>query len=168
MRWWENFWLRQRHPVLRSQLITALMAGTVVEVAQVPTAALLDAVLIATAAREYCQAEVVDDYQALLYLAKETIDQPDYTHRATDSIHGNAACLIIYYGLRKFVSAEDLYIPEMIEQYLQQEVPNYFLKETTHHDVRKRQLPDKTPVQTGRSAKSSRSVVQSRAGHGGR
>ena len=35
MRWWENFWLRQRHPVLRSQLITALMAGTVVEVAQV-------------------------------------------------------------------------------------------------------------------------------------
>jgi hypothetical protein len=126
---WETFFSCQRHSVLRSQLLAALMAGTPVEAARLPNATLLDAVLLATAAREFCDAEIVDDYAALLDRTAEEWARPDWTCRVFSSIHAMWAGFIISHGTRNFDEVSARYIPDMVAWYLRQEVPQYFKKE---------------------------------------
>lgn len=125
---WATFFRDQRSPFLRSQLITALMAGRQLEVERLPPAALLDAVVIAMAARVYHEAEIVDDFDALLRRTDEVWKDPMWTRRIFDQVHMSAANAIIK-GLAEFVCTEDLYIPELVGWYLAHDVPVYFEKE---------------------------------------
>lgn len=120
-RCWESFFMCQPSPVLRSQLLTALMAGTVLEAECVPTSALLDVVLLATAAREHCNAEIVDDYEALLQRTRDEWNRPDWTTRVFDSIYANKANQILQ-GRTEFHS-ECEYVPRMVAWYLAHEAP---------------------------------------------
>ena len=131
---WEAFFKCQRHPILRSQLLTSLMAGTVMPTERIPTGSLLDAVLVATAAREILNAEVVSDYDALLTRTEEEWAKPDWTCKVFSSIHGHWANAILK-GTRNFDSVEENYIPDMVEWYIQHDVPTYFSRELTEKDV---------------------------------
>ena len=104
------------------------MAGTPLQAERVPTAALLDVVLLATAAREYCEAEILDDYQALLERTEEEWRRPDFTHRVFDSQHGNWANWILK-GRRDFPEADTAYIPDWVGGVLRSETPSYFVRE---------------------------------------
>jgi hypothetical protein len=127
---WETFFKCQRSPVLRSQILAALMCGTPFTVDKLPVAALPDVALLATASRGYCEAEIVDDYAALLGRVEEEWRRSEWTCRAFDSSHLN--CLdFICKGTREFVALEDAYIPALVRWVLAQEVPQYFKKELT-------------------------------------
>ena len=127
---WKTFFACQRSPVLRSQVLLALMAGTPFEVERLPVAALPDVALLATASRSYCEAEIVDDYAALLRRVEEEWGAPDWTCKRFDSPH--LCCLdFILKGTTEFVAAEDLYISELTQWLLDQEAPSYFKKELT-------------------------------------
>jgi hypothetical protein len=132
---WEVFFQCQRSPVLRSQMLTTLMAGTALQAECVPTSSLLDAVLISFAARVYCEAEVVDDYARLLERTEELWRAPDWTSRVFNSIHGNTANFIINHGAREFVCAEEQYVPLMARWYLEHDCPEYFETELTEAEM---------------------------------
>lgn len=127
---WEVFFACQRSPVIRSQVIMALMAGTPFEVERLPVAALPDVTLLATASRNYCEAEIVDDYTRLLARLDEEWKRPTWTCQAFDSSH--LCCLdFILRGTTEFIAPEDLYIQTLASWALEQEVPKYFKRETT-------------------------------------
>jgi hypothetical protein len=134
---WESFFRCQRHPMLRSQLLTGLMAGTRIEAERIPTPALLDAVLIAAAARQVHNAEVVDDFQALLTRTETLWAAPDWCTRVFSSIHGRWADRILK-GAQGFDTPEEKYIPAMVGWYLEQDPPDYFSYEMTEADLKKR------------------------------
>ena len=137
---WETFFRCQRSPVLRSQVLTTLMAGTPLEAERVPAGSLLDAVLISFTARAYCNVEVVDDYDALCSRTNEIWARPDFTHKMFSSAHGCAASFILR-GSREFHAAEEGYIPAMVGWYLGHDVPNYFHHEVTEQELKKRSVP---------------------------
>lgn len=131
---WESFFACQHSPIIRSTLLTCLMAGTVLQVERIPASALLDAVLLATAARKM-EAEIVDDYDALLSRAEEVWSKPDFTHKVMDNTHGRWANCIIK-GQRDFFD-EEQYIPRMVEWYCGQEVPKYMAQDMSDADLAK-------------------------------
>ncbi len=135
---WQTFFRCQRNPVLRSQLLSALMSGTTIEVERLPTASLLDAVLLATASRVYCEAEIVDDYAALLRRADEEWKQPGHTSNVFDQTHAATCDFLVTGRTSEIRCAEEQYIVDMVAWYLQQEPPNYFSKEID--DVRQHRL----------------------------
>lgn len=136
-RQWEVFFRCQRHTILRSQIITALMSGTVLDVDRLPSSVLLDVVLLSTAAREFLQAEIVSDYELLLTRTREEWARPDWTCKVFSSIHARWANCILN-GTRSFEEAEERYIPDLTAWYIQHDVPNYFSVEfQTPADVRK-------------------------------
>jgi hypothetical protein len=134
---WESFFRCQRSPILRSQLLTALMAGTQLIMERVPTSGLLDALLLSTATRNYCEAEIIDDYDGLIARTAETWKRPDWSTKVFSSIHANAANFILL-GTKEFNCSEDAYIPSMVSWYLAQDPPQYFAKELTEADLKKR------------------------------
>lgn len=157
---WESFFRCQPSPVLRSQMLTTLMAGTPLEVERIPTGSLLDAVLVAFTARVYCAAEVVDDYQRLLERTEELWREPSWTTRIFDSIHANAANFVINHSSKQFAGVEEQYIPNMVEWYLSHDCPEYFSEELT--EIPKRMRP--AAAKDGRVATAKRlSVSRSQA-----
>ena len=130
---WESFFQCQRSPILRSEMLTVLMAGTPLEAERVPTPSLLDAVLIAMAAREYYDAEIVDDFAALCSRTEELWSKPDWTERVFSSVHSGTANFVLK-GSREFTCAEDLYISAMVGWYMRHDPPQYFSKELTEKD----------------------------------
>jgi hypothetical protein len=126
--YWEFFFRDQRSPLLRSQIVTALMAGRQLEVERLPPASLLDAVVLASAARVYHEAEIIDDFNALLRRTDEAWKDPQWTCRTFDQTHRNVADFIIR-GLTEFVAYEDLYIPELTKWLLEHDPPEYFSEE---------------------------------------
>lgn len=125
---WESFFQCQRHPVLRSQVLAALMSGTVLEVERLPSPALLDVLLLATAARETCNAEIVSDYDALRTRVEEEWSKPDWTTRVFSSAHGRWANCILK-GTKDFDSPEEAYIPSMVSWFMNHDAPQYIAKE---------------------------------------
>jgi hypothetical protein len=125
---WEFFFRDQRAPVLRSQMITALMAGHPFEVERLPTATLLDAVVLSMAARNYLDAEIVDDYNALLERTDAVWKEPTWSRRVFDQTHCGAADFIIR-GATAFTCYEDMYIPQFVSSLLEQDPPEYFKRE---------------------------------------
>lgn len=125
---WPLFFRCQRNPFLRSQLITALMAGTQLELARLPNAVLADVVLLAMVSREYHQAEIIDDYAGLLERINEVWRNPEFTHRTFDSIHLSTVSFITM-GTNQIHCAEEQYIPDLVEWYLTRDAPDYFTKE---------------------------------------
>lgn len=125
---WELFFRDQRAPFVRSQLVTAIMAGRVLEVERLPVIALLDAVLLATAARVYLEAEIIDDYQTLLRRADDAWKDPMWTCRVFDQTHSAAANFVIQ-GSTEFKCYEEAYIPDFVARMLEQDPPVYFKKE---------------------------------------
>lgn len=124
---WESFFRCQRSPVLRSEVLTALLSGSRLEVLRLPTSLLLDVLLLATAAREECNAEIVDDYESLRSRVAEEWKRPDWSTRVFDQLHANKASCILH-GQTEFVCLEDAYIPGMVAWYLGQEVPKDFVE----------------------------------------
>jgi hypothetical protein len=125
---WEFFFRDQRAPLLRSQLITALMAGRVLEVDRLPTAALLDAVVLSMTARAYLDAEIVDDYAALLRRTDTAWRDPMWTRRMFDQTHIAAADFIVR-GATEFKCFEDMYLPAFVGRMLELDPPSYFKRE---------------------------------------
>ena len=125
MQAWENFFRCQNKPMLRSQILTAIMSGTVLEVDRIPTSCLLDVVLLSTAAREYCDAEIVSDYQELLQRTRDEWSVPDWSSKVFDNLYGSKANFILQ-GSTNFDGQEVAFIPEMTAWYLAQEVPTFF------------------------------------------
>jgi hypothetical protein len=126
---WEVFFRDQKSPLLRSQLITALMSGHQLEVERLPTATLLDAVLLSMSARSYSEAEIVDDYNALLRRTDAAWKDPMWTRRTFDQTHMNAADFIITCGSSEFTCVEDEYIPDLVHWLLEHDPPEYFSEE---------------------------------------
>lgn len=124
MRDWEQCFVSQSSPVLRSQLLAALMAGTQIEADRVPVPALLDAVVLATTARNYCEAEIVDDYQRLLERAKEErlVDGRD-GHCRMHQIH--QISFILDGVADELTAPEDQYLERMVTRFLSMEPPAY-------------------------------------------
>ncbi len=125
---WDVFFHYQRNPLLRSQLITALLSGHQLEVERLPAATLLDAVLLSMAARNYAESEVIDDYSALLRRVDEAWKSPLWTRRVFDQTHMGTADFILR-GTSEFTCHEDAYIPDFVTWLLEHEVPNYFAEE---------------------------------------
>ena len=136
---WETFFYEQKNPVLRSQMLTALMAGTQLEAERVPKASLLDALLLTYAARRYCEAEIVDDFQVLVDRTKEEWDRPTRTTKIFSNSHANAAAFIVYRGSRDLDDCEHQYFLRMMEWYLGHDCPEYFSEELK--EVPARMLP---------------------------
>ncbi len=126
--YWSFFFQCQRNPVLRSQLITSLMAGQPLEVERLPAAMLLDVTLLATATREYHEAEIIDDYHSLIRTTEEHWRDPMWTVRVFDQTHLCKADYVLR-GATEFVTLEDSYIPALAGWYLGHDVPTYFSKE---------------------------------------
>ena len=133
---WEIFFYEQRNPVLRSQMLTILMAGTPMEAERVPKAALLDALLLAYAARRYYSAEIIDDFQVLVERVKEEWERPTWTTKVFSNSHANAAAFIVYQGARSLDDCEHQYLLNMVEWYLGHDCPNYFDEELTEVPAR--------------------------------
>lgn len=125
---WSIFFREQRSPLLRSQLITALMSGHQLEVERLPVSTLLDAVVLSMTARNYSDAEIVDDYNALLRRTDTVWQDPMWTRRTFDQTHINVADFIIR-GADEFTCTEDEYIPQLVDWLLGHEVPEYFSEE---------------------------------------
>ena len=131
--YWVRFFRCQRSIMLRSQLVTALMAGTPLEAARAPAGALLDALLIALAARTRCDAEVVDDWVGLVTRAAEKWADPLTTSRTLDQVHADKASILCWRrgeddgGL--FAGPEVAYVPAMVAQWIDAEPPRYFGRE---------------------------------------
>ncbi len=126
--YWDTFFRDQRNPLLRSQLITALMSGHQLELDRLPTATLLDAVLLSMTTRNYFDAEIIDDYDGLLRRADEKWREPLWSARIFDQYHSNAASFIIM-GTKEFKCSEDMYIPDLVKWLLDHEPPQYFSRE---------------------------------------
>jgi len=126
---WETFFLCQRNPVLRSQVLAALMTGTRLVVAHLSTPLCLDVVLLGFAARVYCDAEVVDDWAELLRRTEEEWERPDWTCRVFSSIHACAASAIVKGQVINFTCSEEQYIPDLVQYYLEHDLPEYFSRE---------------------------------------
>jgi hypothetical protein len=126
---WETFFMCQRSPVFRSQVLAALMTGTRLVVAHLPTSALLDAVLVGFATRVYCDAEIVDDWAELLRRTEEEWERPDWTCRVFDNLHLQAASAIVQGRADNFVCFEEQYIPDLVQWYLENDLPEYFSRE---------------------------------------
>ena len=128
--YWEVFFRQQRSPLLRSQLITAVMAGKQFETDRLPKAALADAVLLSMAARNYVEAEIVDDYPALLRRTDETWKEPDWTCKVFDQSHtGTVDFIVRGVTTTRFTCAEDAPIPGLVEWLLDHDCPDYFAEE---------------------------------------
>lgn len=125
---WETFFRDQRSPMLRSQLITALMSGHKLEVERLPRAALLDAVLLSMTTRSYYSAEIIDDYNALLRRTDDVWKEPMWTRRVFDQYHISAADFIVR-GAEEFTCLEDKYVPALVGWFLEHEPPEYFSEE---------------------------------------
>lgn len=124
---WEVVFRCQRSPVYRSEMVTALMAGTAIPVERLPVAMLADAVLMATACREHCAAEVVDDYQLLINRMEETFSRADYSARVSDTTFLTKVSSILM-GYQPFVDLETDCVPALAAWYLAQvSVPSYFV-----------------------------------------
>lgn len=128
--YWEFFFRQQRSPLTRSQLITALMSGHQLEVERLPVGALLDAVVLASTTRVYHEAEVVDDFHALLRRTDAAWKDPLWTCRTFDQTHCNVASFIIMAGKTEFTAWEDLYIPDLVGWLLEHDPPEYFSAES--------------------------------------
>lgn len=126
---WETFFSRQRNPVLRSQLITALMSGHALEVERLPAATLLDVVVLSTASRMHLEAEIIDNYEALLRHTEEVWKDPLWSCRVFDQFHMMAAGFMLRGVAHDFAIYEDQYVPEFVQWMLEQEPPVYFKKE---------------------------------------
>lgn len=127
---WQVFFRLQRSPVLRSEMLTALMSGTQLLAERIPNALLLDVALLATASRRYLEAEIVDDYAALLRRVEEKWAAPDWTARVFDSIHANyVSGLLKGWAMDMEQLDEVTYVPKMTQWYLEHDVPGYFVKE---------------------------------------
>lgn len=126
--YWEFFFRDQRSPMVRSQLLTAMMAGKQLEVERLPKAALPDAVLIALAARKYHEAEIVDDFPALLRRADEVWRDPLFSHKVFDSPHLGTVSFVVR-GTDQFTCVEDMYIPDLVGWLLGHDAPQYFVEE---------------------------------------
>lgn len=131
MKCWETFFVCQPNPVLRSELITSMLVGTPLQFERVPTVALLDAVLLASTARVYCESEIVDDFKALCDRVEEEWRRPEWSCRVFSSIHGNAANFIVNHGRQKFAGCEEQYIVDMVTWYLGHDAPDYKAKKIT-------------------------------------
>lgn len=127
---WESFFRCQRYPILRSQMLTSLMAGTPLEVERVPAPMLLDLLLLATACREQHDAEIVDDYDGLITRVAEAWASPNWTCKIFSQVHARWASRITE-GKRDFDSPEEGYIPQMAGWYMAHNAPEYFVKELT-------------------------------------
>lgn len=142
--WWE-FFRSQRNPVLRSQLITSIMAGVVLEVDRLPKAALADALMLATACREEWDCEIVDNYRALQRRVKEVVEEPDFTHAVMDQLHFRIAYLVACREPRAHIpfpeEHETKYIGPLTQDLLNADVPSYFKKELTYDGGAKNGLP---------------------------
>lgn len=126
---WELFFRCQRNPFLRSQILAALMAGTQLELARLPNAALADVALLATVSREYHDAEIIDDYEGLLARIRDLWRQPEFTHRTFDSIHLSTISFITM-GTKQIHCIEEKYIIDLVEWYLSHDAPDYIRKES--------------------------------------
>lgn len=126
---WNIFFRDQRCPFIRSQLITAMLAGQALEVDRIPTISLLDVLLLASTGRNYFEAEIIDDFDALKKRVDEAWSQPNWTCRIFDQYHRNAASFILSAGTTHFACHEDAYIPDLMEWMLQNEPPQYFVEE---------------------------------------
>jgi hypothetical protein len=126
--YWETFFKCQRSPFLRSQLITALMAGTALEIERLPPATLLDVVILSMITREYYSAEIIDDYAALLRHTDAVWREPMWTCKIFDQAHMVTADFILR-GSSELVCYEDAYLPSLVEFYLEHDVPEYFSSE---------------------------------------
>ncbi len=132
---WAFFFTCQRYPMLRSQLITAIMSGTSLCVERINKHMLLDVVLLATACREFHNAEIVDDFQGLLDRTEEEWRRPEWTCRVFSSIHAGWANFIINHGTRDFIAPETRYIPALAGWLLEHDAPAYFSEELTDDEV---------------------------------
>lgn len=127
--YWKLFFRDQRSPLVRSQLITALMSGHVLEVERLPVGALPDVVLFAMAARNYLDAEIVDDYNELLQRTDDKWKDPLWSCKTFDQYHSQAVSAAIMWGTTHFKCAEEQYIPDLVEWLLQHDPPEYFSEE---------------------------------------
>lgn len=127
-RCWEAFFMCQKNPIWRSQLITSMMAGTQLHAESVPNALLLDLLLFATASRYYLQAEIVDDYEALKQRVREEWAKPDWTTKVFSQTHARW-CNCILNGATQFDCPEEKYIPDMVSWYIEHNPPVYFVEE---------------------------------------
>lgn len=134
--YWDTFFRDQRNPVLRSQLITALMAGKQLELDRLPAAVLLDVVLMSMTTRNYFEAEIIDDYEGLLRRTEEKWRDPLWCCKVFDQRHSCTASFILM-GTKEFKCPEDQYIPDLVQWYLEHDPPLYFEKELTEADVKK-------------------------------
>jgi hypothetical protein len=132
---WRQFFMCQRDPVLRSQLLTAMMAGTRLDYERLAVRMLPDVVLFSAAARWYHNAEVVDDYRGLLRRTDEIWKQPDWTTRTFNSIHGLWVTYLIR-GTEDFETPEQRVIPPLVGWYLNAEPPSYFSEEIKERSPR--------------------------------
>ena len=125
---WETFFRCQKAPMLRHQVLIALMSGKPFCIERLPSAVLLDVLLLATAARQDCDAEIVDDYDGLVTRVRLAWAKPDWTCKVFDNIHLTKASCILE-DRREFICPEDQYIPEMVGWYLRHDVPEFIGKE---------------------------------------
>lgn len=125
---WQLFWQCQRSPVLRSQVVAALLAGTVIEVERLPRALLADVAVLATVTRTCCDAEIVDDYQALLQRVEEVWQEPTWTCRTFDSPYLGWLHFVLL-GSVNLEVPEVAWMPDWIEELLEQDMPGYLAPE---------------------------------------
>lgn len=125
---WRIFFREQRNPFVRSQLITALMSGHPLETERLPKIALLDALVIASTTREYLNAEIVDDFDALKERVNAVWKDPLWSRRIFDQTHMTAASFILL-GTTRFSCYEDQYVPDLVEWLLETDPPVYFSEE---------------------------------------
>lgn len=135
---WETFFRSQKSPILRSQLITSIMAGKPLELDRLPDAALLDVVMLSTTARDYHQAEIIDEHTGLLRRTEEKWKDPLWTTRTFDQTHCTAANYILQRGTAEFTCTEDQYVPEFVQWLLEHDPPKYFSEEIVDAPASKR------------------------------
>jgi len=147
---WECFFRDQPFPVFRSQLLTALMAGTPLDVEHIPVRALADVAIIAAVSRYFCNAEVVTDWKALISKVRELWDAPTFSHKVFSNMHLRALASVIYHNSEQsaFSDHDELYLPELVRWYLEQETPDYFERTVES-------LPSKKTVQTKRGKRAA-------------
>jgi hypothetical protein len=107
-----------------------MMAGTVVETERCSEASLADFLLMAFTSRVYHEAEVVDDYEALLTRIREVWSRSEFTHHVFDSTHLRAAAYIAFQNCEEFSCPEEDYISALIGGWFEVDPPEYFKKGT--------------------------------------
>jgi hypothetical protein len=129
--YWDFFFRDQRSATLRSMLVASIMAGRPLEMERLPAGALLDVVLLGCACRVVHQAEVVDDWEALLRRTNEEWKNPLWTRKTFDQVHSGTASFIALQGRSEFLNFEESYIPDLAGWILAHEPPEYFARELT-------------------------------------